>query len=106
MKKTVIVYGEYSGIEYNAIKCLTDTILDYTMKYPVLVSCKDFTEDSDARLIFIGTKENNPFIKKMSTAKLTHSEEYYIKISGDNIIIEGSDPAGVLIGLSHVLGSI
>ena len=98
MKKTIIVYGEYDGIENNAIKLLSNTILDYTMKYPVCVCCKDFTEDSDARCIFIGTKENNPFIKKLSSKVLSHNEEYYIKVENDNIIIEGSDPAGVLYG--------
>lgn len=98
MKKTVIVYGEYTGIEYRAIKCLTDTILTHTLKYPVITSCKDFKEENNARVIFIGTKENNPFIKKLSDKVLSHSEEYYIKVSDDTIIIEGSDAAGVLYG--------
>ena len=63
MKKTVIVYGNYSGIQINAIKYLSETVLDYTGKFPVCISHTEFKEDENSRYIFIGTKENNPYIK-------------------------------------------
>lgn len=104
MKKTVIVYGNYSGIQINAIKYLSETVLDYTGKFPVCISHTEFKEDENSRYIFIGTKENNPYIKKLSEKKLTHREEYYIKVFNDNAIIEGSDEGGVLYGCIDFYG--
>ena len=104
MKKTVIVYGNYSGIQINAIKYLSEIILDYTGKFPVCISHTEFKEDENSRYIFIGTKENNPYIKKLSDKELTHREEYYIKVFNDNAIIEGSDEGGVLYGCIDFYG--
>lgn len=98
MKKTVIVYGKYSGITGSAIKRLSEIIFEYTMKFPVCVECSHFLEEENTRYIFIGTKQDNEYIKKYSDKELKHPEEYYIKVLNDNVLIEGSDDGGVLYG--------
>ena len=98
MKKNMIIYGCYEGVQVQAIRHLTEILLDATMEYPVCVSCDKYVEDEGFRHFFIGTKENNPYVKALSDKELTHKEEYYIKVSGDTVLIEGKDDAGVLYG--------
>lgn len=99
MKKIAIIYGEYeTALQKKSIEHLTQSILDYTIEYPV---CKKYNPNEnyeEYRCIYIGTKENNPFIKKASDKTLTKPEEYYIKVKDDVAFIEGYDDAGVLYG--------
>lgn len=98
MKKIAIVYGEISNsIQKRAVKELTEFLLDYTCEYPVCVKYGEL-DLTHFRCIYIGTKENNPYIKKVSEKNLVHQEEYCIKVWDDYAIIEGSDDKGVLYG--------
>lgn len=98
MKKNMIVYGSYEGIQIQAIKHLTQILLDTTVEHPICVSADKYVEENECRHFFIGTKESNPYVKQLSDKELTHKEEYYIKVAGDTVLIEGSDDAGVLYG--------
>lgn len=100
MKKTVIVYGALdTAVQKRALEELTAIILDYTLDYPI---CEKFSEDIDkenARLIYIGTKQNNPYIDKNSKFEILKPESYGIEVKNDTVIIEGFDDAGVLYGV-------
>lgn len=99
MKKIAIIYGERNtGLQKKALEVLTEFLLDYTFEYPVCFSGKDSVDLRDYRCIYIGTKENNPYIREHSRAELTHEEAYDIKVEKESILIEGSDDAGVLYG--------
>ncbi len=98
MKKNIIICGDSNNIQNKAVNILTETLLDYTGEPPVCISHSDYVIEEGNRYIFIGTKENNPYIKKMSASDLKKAEEYLITVSDDNVIIEGSDEAGVLYG--------
>ncbi len=98
MKKIAIVYGSLTNsIQMRAIKELSEFLLDFTMEYPICVEYGKF-DVTDYRCIYVGTKENNLYIKNASKMDLTHDEEYYIKVEDDTAIIQGSDDKGVLYG--------
>ena len=100
MKKTAIIYGEArSKIQKRAIEELTKILLDYTTEYPV---CVKYGEDIDTdvfRCIYIGTRENNPYIKKTSNGDLTIPESYTVAVKDNTVTVEGFDDAGVLYGV-------
>lgn len=100
MSEFVIVYGEAeNGVQKKAIENLSEFLLDYTYEYPV---CVKYAEDIDfnyKRCIYIGTKQDNPYINKNSKANLTENEEYSINVQNDTVIIEGYDDNGVLYGV-------
>lgn len=99
MKKIAIIYGELkNGVQKKAVEQLSKILLDYTVEYPVCFEYSDSKDYSDFLCIYIGTKENNPYIKMNSKAELSKAEEYAIKVSDGTVIIEGSDDAGVLYG--------
>ena len=99
MKKIAIIYGEYkNGIQKKAIGRLTEIILDYTLEYPVCFPAMNFTEPEKFRCIYIGTRENNPYIAELDKPTLTKAEEYRITVKNDTVYIEGTDDAGVLYG--------
>lgn len=99
MKNIVIVYGELkTGIQKRALEQISSVILEQTYQYPVCIKYSDYKEQEEFRYIFIGTKENNPYIAKESKKVLTKEEEYCISVSNNRIIIEGYDDAGVLYG--------
>ena len=105
MKKFAIVYGEYATpIQKKAVEKLSEILLDATAEYPICTNYADFEDRGEFRCIYIGTKGNNPYIKQNSTKSLTKSEEYYIKVVDDTIIIEGYDDAGVLYGCVDFYG--
>lgn len=100
MKKTAIVYGESkTGMQRKAVELISKIIFDYTESYPICIKSGEDTEMlSGYIVIYIGTPENNEYIKKNSDHRPSHPEEYYIKVSGDEVIICGSDDFGVLYG--------
>jgi len=99
VKKVAIIYGAYqNGIQKKAIEILTESLLDYTLEYPVCFSADEITDLSEYRRIYIGTKENNAYIAQNSANDLSHPEEYSIRVHGDIAVIEGSDDSGVLYG--------
>lgn len=99
MKELAIVYGaNEKGIQKKAVEVLSETLLDYTLKYPLCVKCGEESRFKDYTKIYIGTKENNEYIRKNSAAVLSHPQEYRICVSDGTVMIEGSDDAGVLYG--------
>ena len=107
MEKWIIVYGNYENIEKNAVENLYKTVSDYV---PYSLICKSFekvleSELSECNIIFVGTKDNNSFVKKHSKNILTKEEEYSIEVKENPynkdkqiILISGFDSAGVLYG--------
>lgn len=99
MKKVCFVTGEnISSVEKKGIENLTEFILDYTFEYPICVKCGEEDILCDYFKIYIGTKDDNPYIKGKSSYTFSYPEEYHIKVSEDTAIIEGSDDNGVLYG--------
>ena len=99
MKNICFVVGEnISSVEKKGIEHLTEFILDYTFDYPIYTNCGNEDKYNDYLKIYIGTKDNNPYIKENSSFVFTHKEEYHINVSDDIAIIEGSDANGVLYG--------
>ncbi len=98
MRKNIIVYGERGDVWDKATELLSDVIYKYTGELPACVSCGEFANEGTSRCIYIGTKKNNKYINELSDKALSHKEEYYISVSDEYIIIEGSDAGGVLYG--------
>lgn len=99
MCKFAIVYGKAeNGIQKKAVEVLSRILLDYTFEYPVCMEYNKDTDYSSYRCIYIGTKENHPYIKECSTVQLTREEEYDIKVQNDTVMVEGYDDKGVLYG--------
>ena len=99
MKKIIIVYGdELSVLQRRAIEQITTFCQECTNEYPVCYKYDEKFDTTDARVIYVGTKANNPRVAELSCATLTKAEEYYIEVKGDVIVIDGFDDAGVLYG--------
>ena len=99
MKKNVIVYGEIqTGIQKKAVSILSEFLLDYTYDYPACYRYDETYTRENRRYFYIGTRENNPYIKEAAGAVLTHPEEYRILVKDDAVYIEGFDDSGVLYG--------
>lgn len=100
MKKFAIVYGQAkTDLQKRAIEELTSTLLNYTFEYPVCLCCNNCENPRDYTCIYIGTKENNPYIRSNSIKSLAKDEEYNITVKNDTVMIEGYDDAGVLYGV-------
>ena len=100
MKKYAIIYGQIENdIQKRAVEELSSILLDYTLEYPVCFKYGENEDLTDYKTIYIGTKQNNPYIKENSSKILSKAEEYYIKVAQGTIIIEGFDDAGVLYGV-------
>ena len=99
MKKNVIIYGRLSesGLIENAIRRLSEVILDYTGEFPACFSDSVPGTLADARRFYIGTSASNAAIKAGEPG-LTKPEEYRITVKDDNVTVEGFDEAGVLYG--------
>ena len=94
-----IIYPDnLTGIYKKALEVLSAIIVEQVVEYPACVKASAYSENKEFRDFFIGTKENNPFVKEFSKANLTKNQEYAIYVTNDRIIIEGFDDAGVLYG--------
>ena len=100
MKQSRIIYpdGILKGIQKKAVEMLTKIIVDETIVYPACIPASEYMPTDTFRDFFIGTKENNIYIRTNSKATLTKAEEYAISVLNDTVIIEGFDDAGVLYG--------
>lgn len=99
MNKISIIYGELeTDLQKKAIEVLSTLLLDYTLEYPTCFRYDTDTDLSERIRIYIGTVNNNPFIKQKSSVLLSHPEEYYIRVINGEVFIEGFDDAGVLYG--------
>ena len=98
MKKNVIVYGGFCGVNKRAVEILTHTIFDYAHEVPDCISSESVSFDDNTRYFFIGTKKDNTYINDNFDTELSHDEEYAIKVCDGNVYICGSDENGVLYG--------
>ena len=99
MKHTAIIYGNIdTPIKRTTLSHLSSVILEQTMEYPSCFQYPDIPCMDKFHLIFIGTKQDNPYIEKNSTCSLSKEEEYSISVQNGVCIIEGFDDAGVLYG--------
>ena len=99
MKKIIIVYGnDLTVLQRRAIEWISEVCFEHTNEYPVCFKYNEEFDAQNARLIYLGTKKNNPKVEELSDATLTKKEEYCINVRGDVIVIEGFDDAGVLYG--------
>ncbi|MBQ8893527.1 MAG: hypothetical protein IJ043_03865 [Clostridia bacterium] len=99
MRKTVVIYGSKdTPLMRKAIEVLSQTLLDYIGSYPASFQYDAATDYSKYRCIFIGTKNNHPYIAQSTQTVPPHAEAYAISVQNDTVIIEGSDDAGVLYG--------
>ena len=99
MKKNAIIYGTLpeNGIIENAIRRLSEIILDYTGEYPICLPDDTAEAAKDARKIYIGTAESNPAVASYAKG-LTRPEEYCITVAADTVTVAGYDCSGVLYG--------
>lgn len=99
MKKFVIIHGELNNdIQKNAVKILSQFLLDYTFEYPACFKFGEEILNENSRPIYLGTKNNNKFIKNNSSKTLTKSQEYAISVKNEVTVIEGFDDLGMLYG--------
>ena len=68
------------------------------MEYPSCHIYPDLPDKGRRHRIFIGTKNDNPYIAKNSNASLSKAEQYSISVEDGDVIIEGFDEAGVPYG--------
>ena len=99
MKRIALIYGSKENkVQYKAIELMGEFLLEYTEEYPMCFdSNRDFNTE-DFICIYIGTKDNNRYIKEHSTARLDKKEAYSISVKNGTVMIEGADDNGVLYG--------
>ena len=99
MKKIAIIYGAASnGVQKKALESLTKYLLNYTIDYPTCIAAdQPVNKELFGQLIYIGTKENNPYLAKLEEHP-TSAEGYIITVKDGVVYIEGKDDAGVLYG--------
>lgn len=102
MKSNVIVFGGSTGVFAQAVRKLSEIILEYTFTYPACVSAEECVINEKNRYFFIGTRENNAFLN--FGEKPEGREAYKIEIRDGNVYIEGSDAAGALYGAVDFYG--
>ena len=99
MRRIAVIYGEaVTDIQKKALEALSRLLLDYTYEYPTCVTCEEADALVGYQKIYIGTKENNPYIGLHSPAQLTFPESYAIRVKDGIAVIQGFDDAGVLYG--------
>lgn len=101
MKKIVIIYGDnLTQLQRRAIERLSVVFFEYTQTYPVCFKYNETfaTNAEEFVCVYMGTKENNPMVAKLSDAVLTKAEEYAIIVKDNVVVIDGYDDAGVLYG--------
>lgn len=100
MKKLAIVYGALeTALQKRAVEELTKLLLDYVLEYPCALAYREDLDLSDYTPIYIGTAENNPYVRVTSEGKAEAQESYHIRVKDGVAAIEGHDDAGVLYGV-------
>ena len=85
-------YGRFA----QAVRKLSEIILDYTCISPVCMHAHSVLPDETSRYFFIGTRKTNPFLD--FGEKPISPESYRLEIKDGNVYIEGADAAGALYG--------
>lgn len=99
MKKFAIIYGNLtSDVQRKAVELLSRFLLDEVFEYPECFAYSAAADYSAYRCIYIGTKQDNPYIAQHSEVILDKAEQYRILVKDEVAMIEGSDDRGVLYG--------
>ena len=105
LKDNRIIYPDnFNKVYKKALEVLSEIIVEGAVKYPACIKASEYSENNGVRDFFIGTKENNPFIKEFSKASLSKSQEYAISVNDNCVLIEGYDDMGVLYGCVDFYG--
>lgn len=99
MKKVAIIHGKLdNALQKKAVEVLSKIVLDYTIDYPICFEYESEKDYSDFNCIYLGTKENNPYIAQNSKAGNIPWEGYDLRVENGVAVIEGGDDAGVVYG--------
>ena len=99
MKKFAIIYSDASTpLQRKAIEVLSTFLQDYNIEYPLCCKYEDMPELAEYRIIYIGVQGTNPAFEGVICQKLTHSEEYAVRVKDDTVYIMGYDDLGVVYG--------
>ena len=99
MKRIALVYGSKENkIQHKALEILGEFLLEYTEEYPMCFSADQTFDEDKFICIYLGTKENNCYIRENSNVQLTKRESYHIWVHNGTVMIEGADDNGVLYG--------
>ena len=94
-----MIYGSKENkVQYKALEMLGELVLEYTEEYPMCFDAEQYFDVEKFTCIYVGTKENNRYIKEHSTADLSTAESYCISVRDGAVMIEGADDNGVLYG--------
>ena len=101
MKKVAIIYGCLENdLQKRAVEELSALLLDYIAEYPICVAYAQAEGlGEDYRRIYVGTRQNHPYLEAHSVHSLAVAESYTLCIKDDTVIIEGYDDAGALYGV-------
>ena len=100
MKNFAIIHGQLqTDLQRRAVEELSSILLDYTFVYPVCIPWREAVPSDDYRCIYVGTKENHPYIRSAACQSLSAPESYAIQVKDNTVIIEGYDDAGALYGV-------
>ena len=79
--KVALIFGSSEGIvKKRAIEHLSSVILEQTMEYPSSYIYPKMPKKGTCHRIFVGTKNDNPYIAMHSDAALSGTEEYSISV--------------------------
>jgi hypothetical protein len=99
VKRIALIYGSKENkIQYKALEILGELLLEYTEEYPMCFGVERPFDAEKFTCIYVGTKENNRYIKEHSIANLSKAESYSISVRDGAVMIEGADDNGVLYG--------
>ena len=98
-KRVALIYGSKENkVQYKALETLSELLLEYTEEYPMCFDVEQRPDASEFTSIYIGTKENNRYIREHSEVTLNRPESYHISVRNGTVMIEGADDNGVLYG--------
>ena len=99
MKRIALIYGSKENkVQHKALEILGELLLEYTEEYPMCFGAEQYFDTEKFTCIYVGTKENNRYIKEHSSAHLCKPESYSISVRDGVVMIEGADDNGVLYG--------
>jgi hypothetical protein len=98
-KRVALIYGSKENkVQNKALETLSELLLEYTEEYPMCFDVEQCPCASEFTSIYIGTKENNRYIREHSEVTLNRPESYHISVCNGTVMIEGADDNGVLYG--------
>ena len=111
MKRWIVIYGKYSGLEKKALNLINETVFDHYKSYLSFYSADEIKGEllSGNDLIIVGTKEDNRLLAELLSKGVVAEPEgeqgYSIEIkssywNSENqmMVVAGYDESGVLYG--------